>query len=203
MIVFARDVIACRCRTEVANDDDDGASTASRLRVERATEADLATLSPEHHDEPHREEMRARLRRGDRWIVGRLEGQIVHYFWLSVRRECAYPSLPGCVFTLSDDTGYGYDAWTRPDLRGRGIRRRTFVKELSLLRWMGKRYEASFFVAYQLEGATRSLGLAGISIEPVWRITLERDRTLRFQRLLDRDETLRPSPHANGHIIAG
>jgi len=200
MIVFAREVIACRCGTVVPDDDLGASELARSVRIERAGEADLVGLDREHHTEAHIDELRSRLRNGDHWVVGRLGQRIVHYFWLSLRRECSYPSLPGCTFTLEHDTAYGYDAWTHPDLRGSGIRRRTFLKELTMLREMGKRYEASFFVAYQLEGATRSLGRAGIVVEPVWRISLERDRTLRFDRLLAPDGTMWPAPGANGRV---
>jgi len=203
MIVFAREVIACRCGTHVPDEDPEASDLARSVRIERGTEGDLARLDREHHGDEHTDELRARLRSGDHWIIGRLGERIAHYFWLSVRSECSYPSLPGCTFTLDADTAYGYDAWTHPELRGSGIRRRTFLKELGLLREMGKRYEASFFVAYQLEGARRSLGRAGIVVEPVWRIALERDRTLRFEPMLGRDETMRPAPSANGRIISG
>lgn len=201
MIVFSRNVVACRSSTDVPDEDPEASAVAREVVVAPGSEADLDRLDPEHHDPPHVEEMRARLRRGDRFVTGRLGDRIVHYFWLSTRDECAYPSLPGCVFTLDADVGYGYDAWTHPSLRGAGIRRRTFLKELGMLRDLGKRHEASFFVAYQLEGAMRSLGRAGIVLEPVWRISLDGRRSLRFERLLARDETMRPSRSAGGRVI--
>jgi len=203
MIVFAREVYACRCGTDVPDDDPGASDLARRVRIERGSEADLALLDREHHDDAHLEELRGRLARSELWIVGRLDDRIVHYFWLTQQASCSYPSLPGCTFSLDADTGYGYDAWTHPELRGSGIRRRTFLEEMHLLKELGKRYEASFFVAYQLEGATRSLGKVGIVVEPVWRITLQRDRTLRFDPMLARDETMRPAPVANGQIIRG
>lgn len=203
MIVFAREVYACRCATDVPVEDPGASELALRVRIEHGGEADLASLDGDHHDDAHREELRARLRRGELWIVGRLDERIVHYFWLTQQASCSYPYLPGCTFSLDADTGYGYDAWTHPDLRGSGIRRRTFVREMQLLRELGKRYEASFFVAYQLEGATRSLARAGITVEPLWRITLQRDRTLLFAPMLGRDETMRPAPEASGRVIPG
>lgn len=202
MIVFSRNVVACRCGTDVPDEDPTASPVARSVVVEPGAKADLARLDPEHHDPSHLEEMRERLRRGDRLVVGRLGDRVVHYFWLSLRSEQAYPSLPGCTFTLGADTGYGYDAWTHPSFRGEGIRRRTFLKELRLLRGLGKRWEASFFVAYQLEGAIRSLGAVGIVVEPVWRIALGADRSLVFEPLLaEAGETMWPAPSANGRVV--
>jgi hypothetical protein len=47
-------------------------------------------------------------------------------------------------------------------------------------------------VKHQLEGAQRSLCLAGIVIEPVWHIRLLPDRTLVTERLAG-DESIRPA----------
>jgi hypothetical protein len=201
MIVFSRNVVACRCGTDVPDHDPDASPLARALVVAEGREEDLDRLDREHHDRPLVDEMRGRLRRGDRLVTGRLGDRLVHYFWLSTRAEQTYPSLPGCTFTLDADTGYGYDAWTHPSMRGAGIRRRTFLDELRILRGLGMRYEASFFVAYQLEGAIRSLGRAGVVVEPVWRIRLAESRSLVFEPLLARDETMRPSPAARGRIV--
>jgi len=102
------------------------------------------------------------------------------------------------VFELDARTGYGHDAWTHPALRASGIRRRSFLYELRQLRLLGKEYEASFFVAYQLEGATRSLARVGIVIEPLWKITLQRDRTLLFEQMTSTVESAWPAPEAAG-----
>src|SRR4051812_32373555 len=127
MIVFSREVYACRCGTDVPGEDSGASELARRVRIEPGREADLALLDRDHHDDAHREELRARLGRGELWIVGRLDDRIVHYFWLTQQASCSYPYIPGCTFSLDGDTGYGYDAWTHPELRGSGIRRRTFV----------------------------------------------------------------------------
>ena len=107
-----------------------------------------------------------------------------------MRPECSYPSLPGCVLALDAHTGYGYDAWTHPDLRGSGIRRRTFLKELRRLREKASATKRASSSPTSSKGATRSLGRVGIVIEPVWRITLERDRSLRYDLLLPRADSL-------------
>ena len=59
------------------------------------------------------------------------------------------------------------------------------MEELRLLADRGKEWEASFFVAHQLEGARRSLGLVGITIVPVWRAALGGDRRLSLTPLAD------------------
>src|SRR5438045_2792703 len=114
MIVFSREVIACRCGTDVPAEDPEAGEVARSVVIEQGGEADIATLDRDHHNDGHLDELRARLRAGDRFVVGRLGGRIAHYFWLSLRPACAYPSLPGCVFDLDAATGYGYDAWTHP-----------------------------------------------------------------------------------------
>jgi hypothetical protein len=102
-----------------------------------------------------------------------------------VRDRCEYPYLPGCAFALPPSFGYGYDAWTPPELRGAGLRRLAFAEELRVLSAAGRAWEASYFVAHQLDGARRSLAQAGIAVVPLWRITLAADRRLRAERLLD------------------
>jgi hypothetical protein len=200
MIVFSREVYAVRCGTDVPEDDPEASDLARRAVLLPGTVADLADLDRQHHGIEHVNDFRARLAAGERWTVARLEGRIVHYFWLSTAPRCSYPSLPGCVYELSARTGYGHDAWTHPSLRGSGIRRRSFLHELRQLRGLGKEHEASFFVAYQLEGATRSLAKVGIVIEPLWRIDLQRDRSLTHEQLTDRVESMWPAAEA-GRVI--
>src|SRR5688500_5622251 len=132
--------------------------------------------------------MRERLVRGDYWMIGEREGAMVTTTWLSRAPRAAYPSLPGCEIRLRPDTGYGYDAWTPPELRGQGLRRVAFSRELDILRreW-GLFWEASFFVKHQLEGARRSLALVGVTVVPLWRIWLKPDRTLGAEQLVDDD----------------
>lgn len=192
MIVFSREVYACRCHTHVRAEDPDASEIAKKALFRRGTAADLVALDPAHHDPSHLAELGQRLGAGETWTVAESDGRIVHYFWVSTARRCTYPSLPGCEFELCARTGYGHDAWTHPDLRGSGIRRRSFLYELGLLREMGRDYEASFFVAYQLEGATRSLAKVGIGVEPLWKIHLTKDRSLRFEALRRDMESMWP-----------
>jgi hypothetical protein len=124
--------------------------------------------------------------------VGDADGKIVTYTWLHTRSQVSYPSLPGCVFEVAADVGYGYDAWTPPELRGAGLRRRAFLEELHVLARLGRRWEASFFVKHQLEGATRSLALVGIEVVPLWRVTVNRDKTLNAEQLRE-DSSTRPA----------
>lgn len=203
MIVFAREVYACRCATDVPEEDPSAGEIARRVVLSPGTAADLGDLDPEHHSASHLEELRARLDAGEHWTVARLDSKIVHYFWISTAPVCSYPSLPGCVFELDARTGYGHDAWTHPSLRNSGVRRRSFLYELRKLREMGRDFEASFFVAYQLEGATRSLGRAGIVVEPLWKISLQRDRSLLFEQLTsDGRESAWPAKEAIGQVVS-
>lgn len=194
MIVFAREVFVCKCSTRVPDDDPNAEGIAKETRFFKGTEADLARLDRAHHNDAHRGELRQRLARGEHWVLGEAGGRIVTYTWLHERREIRYPSMPGCVFHVADDVGYGYDAWTPPDLRGGGLRRRAFLEELHVLERMGKHWEASFFVKHQIEGARRSLGLVGITIAPLYRVAVRRDKSLEVERLAaEGDESVRPA----------
>src|SRR5262249_41815156 len=129
---------------------------------------------------------------GEHWMVGEADGTIVTYTWLHERSRVEYPYLPGCAFDVAPDVGYGYDAWTPPELRKLGLRRKAFVEELHILERMGKKWQASYFLKHQLEGATRSLGLAGIEILPLWRVWLGQNRQLHVEKLRD-DDSARPA----------
>jgi hypothetical protein len=190
MIVFAREVFVCKCSTRVPDWNDPAAADAvQRMTFVRGGEADLERLPREHHDDKHIEELRAHLRRDEHWMVGELDGNIVTYTWLHGRPRIDYPYLPGCSFEVAGDVGYGYDAWTPPELRKLGLRRKAFVEELHILERAGKRWEASYFVKHQLDGATRSLASVGIEILPLWRVSLQRDRSLAVEKLIDDDST--------------
>ncbi len=192
VIVLAREVYVCKCSTDVPLDDPNASPEAKRVRWVQGTEADLARLPVEHHNAEHVEDLRTRLARGEYWVLG-LDGErVVSYTWLHSRRTIDYPYLPGCTFETAPDVGYGYDAWTPPELRGGGLRRVGFLVELHALKAMGMKWEASFFVKHQLEGATRSLGKAGIQIVPLWRVRLESGRTLSFENLAPGDTSTRP-----------
>ncbi len=107
---------------------------------------------------------------------------------MSIARDFDYVELPGCRFALRADVAYGHGAWTPPSLRGRGYRRRAFLEELRWLRQIDKKWEASVFIAAQLEPARRSLAPVGIRVEPLWRVTYGRDRRAAFERLGDGDD---------------
>ena len=139
MIVFAREVFVCKCPTRVPDDDPNANELARKMNFVKGSEADLARLDPAHHDPKHVEELRARLRRGEHWMVGEVDGQIVTYTWLHGRPQIDYPYLPNCSFHVAGDVGYGYDAWTPPELRGGGLRRRAFLEELHILERLGRK----------------------------------------------------------------
>jgi hypothetical protein len=197
MIVLAREVFLCKCSTEVASEPG-GSEGSENLRFVTGSEAHIDLLDRDHHNDDHIADFRARLARGEYWLVGLLGDRIATYTWLHTRSRCEYPYLPGCAFQLEDSFGYGYDAWTPPTLRGGGLRRAAFVEELRVLSSLGKAWEASFFVAHQLEGARRSLARARVKIVPLWRIALNRGgdptRRLTAERLTD-DDGARPEFH--------
>jgi hypothetical protein len=184
MIVLAREVFLCKCATDVP-DAPAADGVASDLRFVRGGAEHLTMLDPAHHTPGHVRELRGRLERGESWLVGLLGGLVATYAWSHTRAACEYPYLPGCAFDLPRDHGFGYDAWTTPERRGTGLRRRAFAEELRWLRSLGKQWESSFFVSHQLDGARRSLALAGVQIAPLWRVALGPDRLVAFERLND------------------
>ncbi len=192
MIVLARDVYLCKCATLVRPAE--SGDELPQVDWVKGGEAELALLDANHHSLDHAAELRQRLEGGEHWMVGVRGGRIVTYTWLRVARRIAYPYLPDCVFDVGPNLGYGYDAWTPPDLRGSGLRRAGFLEELRILRTqLGCAWELSFFVKHQLEGATRSLGGVGIDVLPLWRIQLGRDRALRFTCLVEGDNSAKPA----------
>jgi hypothetical protein len=197
VIVFAREVFVCKCSVNVPDKVDADAAElnelARRMSFVRGSEQELARVDPAYHDATHVAELRERLARGEWWMVGLVDGRIVTYTWLHTRSRVEYPYLPGCAFDVAPDVGYGYDAWTPPELRGGGLRRRAFLEELHILKSLGMRWESSFFVKHQLEGAQRSLAKTGIVIEPLWRVRLDAKRKLAVERLKD-DLSTRPAP---------
>jgi hypothetical protein len=193
VIVLAREVFVCKCATDVPRLDESATEEVKRVLWVKGDESHLAILPPEHHSPEHVEELRERLARGEHWVLGLLDGKVVSYTWLHKRRRIEYPYLPGCAFETAEDVGYGYDAWTPPELRGGGLRRTGFLEELHVLHEMGCKWEASFFVKHQLEGATRSLSKVGIHIVPLWRVQLQRDRKLSFEDLAPGDGSTQPA----------
>jgi hypothetical protein len=192
MIVLAREVCLCKCSTSVPSGRD---GETDGLRFVSGSERYLRLLDAAHHDEARRAEFRARLERSEHWLLGLVGDRVATYTWLHTRPRCEYPYLPGCTFSLPVDFGYGYDAWTAPALRGGGLRRAAFAQELRVLSRLGKAWEASFFVHYQLEGARRSLARAHIEVVPLWRVGLDRDgsgRRLAAARLARDDGGVRP-----------
>lgn len=187
MIVFAREVFLCKVSTRAQADDEAASDYAKQMQFRQGGLRDIELLPKEHHDEAHLAEMRERLTQQEHWVIGAVDGRIVTYTWLHTRDTLSYPSLPGCTYRLRKDTAYGYDAWTPPDLRGHGLRRRAFLEELHVLERMGMAWEASVFVKYQLEGAQRSLGQVGIEIVPLYRSFVGPNREVQHEKLADDD----------------
>jgi hypothetical protein len=188
MIVFSRELFVCRCSTDVPTDDPNASPLARSLRFVVGAEADLLRLDREHHNDDHVADFRARLARGEHWVLGLAGERVMTYTWDHTRELGDYPYLPGCAFHLAKGTAYGYDAWTTPDERGGGLRRRAFLEELRVLRDLGYAWQAHIFVKHHIEPAKRSLARVGIVIEPLWRVTLQRDRTLAAEKLAENAE---------------
>lgn len=191
MFDFNREVYICKCATSVSDDNPDDAKS-SQLHFVQGSEFDLARLSPEYHTVETLKEMRNRLQRGEYWMLGEVDHEIVTYTWLIRGPRFTYEYLPNCAFQLREDTAYGYGAWTPNHLRGHGYRRRAFLEELRILRSWDKKWEASVFIKQQLEGAKRSLALVGIEIIPLWRVNYTRQRTLIAEPLAGADDSTVP-----------
>lgn len=183
MFDLAREVFVCACATGVP---DENPPDTRALLFRHGGIDDLARLPD--HDAATMADMQARLARGDDWLVGELDGSIVTYTFLSIAQSFDYPALPGCTFALRADVGYGYGAWTPPPLRNRGYRRRAFLEELRWLRQIDKKWEASVFIAQQLDPARRSLAAVGIVVEPLWRVEYGREHRLTVERLGPADD---------------
>jgi len=191
VLLISRELYVCKCSTKV-DLPAAGADGEAGVHWLRGTEEHLALVSAEDHRPEQIDELRRRLDRGEYWVLG-LEGtRVVSYTWLHTRDVIDFPYLPGCTFRVAADVGYGYDAWTPPAERGRGLRRRGFLEELHVLAGMGMRWEASFFVKDQIEGATRSLASVGIDVVRLWRVQLHRDKGLVFERLAEGDDSTAP-----------
>ena len=189
--MISRDLFVCKCATSVPRLASGATRDVDGVRWLRGDEEHLSLLSPGEH-RPHQiEELRARLRRGEHWVLGVSEGHVVSYTWLHTRSTIDFPYLPGCTFRVAAGVAYGYDAWTPSELRGRGFRRRAFLEELHVLNEMGMEWEASFFAQHQIDGARRSLAMVGIDIIPLWRTRLV-GRTLSFERIAEADESAMP-----------
>lgn len=184
MAPFDREVFICKCSTAVPAGELGATGSAARIRWRRGSEADLARLDPRYHGDEDHELMSARLAHGRYWLLGEVDDRIATFTWLHHDDRATYPHLPNCEIRLRSDTGYGYDAWSHPDLRNQGLRRITFVEELHILRrtW-GVAWEASVFVDHQLAGGTRSLAAAGVAVVPLWRVWIDPDGTPRVERL--------------------
>jgi hypothetical protein len=197
MFDFNREVYICKCSTSVSDENPDDAQLA-KMKFVQGKDFDLARLSPQYHTVETLAEMRRRLDRGEYWMVGEVDGEIVTYTWLIRGPQFTYEYLPHCTFALRGDTAYGYGAWTPDHLRGHGYRRRAFLEELRILKSWGKAWEASVFIKQQMEGAKRSLGLVGIEIVPLWKVTYTRQRTLVAEPLAGNDDATMPLFDATG-----
>lgn len=167
MMAFSRVAYVCQCPTRVS----DPPTLDADLAVRRGDEADLARLPEELLPPGRLERLRARLRAGEIFVFGEHEGRVVSCTWLRRTGTFALHGLSDCLFRLAENAGYGYDAWTDPALRGRGLRRAVFAEELRILASLGAAWEVSYFVDHQLDGGRRNLAKIGVPLVPLWKIT--------------------------------
>jgi hypothetical protein len=201
VFLISREVFVCKCSTDVRLDDPDASEEVANVKWLRGGEEHLSLLSESDHKPAQIDELRARLARGEYWVLGLAGTRVVSYTWLHTRDVIDFPYLPGCTFRVAAGVGYGYDAYTPPDLRGGGLRRRGFLDELRVLKEMGMAWEASFFVQHQIEGARRSLGKVGIEIVPLWRVHLEHGNKLSFDRIAEGDDSAVPVEAEKGPSV--
>jgi hypothetical protein len=188
MFDFNREIYVCKCATEVPA----GASDQPAMRFGRGGVADLDRLSRQYHTDEVLTMMRARLARGEHWLLGEAGGEIVTYSFLVADPIFSYDYLPGCVFSLSSNAAYCYGAWTPDHLRGHGYRRRAMLEELRVVAAWGKRWLTYVFIKPHLPGVTRNLARLGIALVPLWKVTYTRERTLAATRLAGDDDTAVP-----------
>ena len=170
-MAFSRVAYVCKCSTRIP-DLDPEAPLAEGVRVRTGSEADLARLPAEIDPPGRRARLAERLALGEIFVVGEIGDRIVSCTWLRRGGVFTLHHLPDRPFRLALGIGYGYDAWTDPALRGRGIRRAVFAEELRILRRLGAAWEVSYFVDHQLEGGRRNLSRIGSSLIPLWKLTV-------------------------------
>src|SRR5260221_8200719 len=158
MTLFYREVVVCKFATELREVGDTPVSDGVRFR--RGAVSDFVRLDGTDATSARLGEFEGRLSVGEIWMIGEIGDRIVTYTWLQQEPEFSYPYLPGCVFAIRPAAAYGYDAFTAPDHRVLGLRRRAFVEELRWLDVLGKRWEVGVFIKAHLDGAIRSLSRA-------------------------------------------
>ena len=142
----------------------------SRLETRTATMSDLPALKKLVRRD-HAKEFKKNFNRGDTCIVTLLEDTIVAYVWVTAQDY--YDSYTRRTIHLAPGEGFGYDAYSRPDWRGKGIRTFLQAEERRKCREMGCRRFKFLIDEKVVDRAIRTWKAAGLEQEPVveWNIT--------------------------------
>jgi GNAT superfamily N-acetyltransferase len=179
MMAFSRVVYVCKCPTGSAL-----GGALDGLWVRAGTVADVDRLPAEISPPGRAAQLRARIEDGEILVVGEApDGRIASCTWIRRGGSFCLHHMPGRWFRLAEGVGYGYDAWTDPALRGRGIRRAVFAEELRMLAQLGCAWEVSYFVTPQLEGGRRTLARIGAPLAELWRVTARPDGSVALAEL--------------------
>lgn len=189
MMAFSRVAYVCKVPTQIAAQA--GSDASGRIRVRTGGAPDIERLPPELLSGGGRERLQRRLADGELFVVGELEGRLCSTTWLRPGGVFSLHHLPGKLFRLGDGVGYGHDAWTLPELRGRGLRLAVFAEELRILARLGLGWEVSYFVDHQLDGGRRNLARIGVPLIALWKIRVRPDGTLSLTALSE-DSSVTP-----------
>jgi GNAT superfamily N-acetyltransferase len=183
MMAFSRVAYVCKVPTQIPHQA--GHDPRGDIRVRTGSEADIHRLPAELLSSGGRERLQTRLADGELFVVGELEGRLVSSTWLRPGGVFSLHHLPGKTFRLGDGVGYGHDAWTDPEARGRGLRHAVFTEELRILARLGLGWEVSYFVDHQLEGGRRTLARIGVPLTPLWKLRVRPDGSLALTALAE------------------
>ena len=189
MMAFSRVAYVCKVPTQISAQA--GSDASGRIRVRTGGEPDIDRLPTELLSAGGRERLQRRLADGELFVIGELEGRLCSSTWLRPGGVFSLHHLPGKAFRLADGIGYGHDAWTLPELRGRGLRLAVFAEELRILARLGLAWEVSYFVDHQLDGGRRNLARIGVPLTPLWKIRVRPDGTLSLTALSE-DSSVTP-----------
>ena len=189
MMAFSRVAYVCKVPTQViAQAGHDGSGS---VLVRTGGEPDIDRLPAQMLSAGGRERLQRRLADGELFVVGELDGRLCSSTWLRPGGVFSLHHLPGKSFRLGEGVGYGHDAWTDPDVRGRGLRLAVFAEELRILARLGLGWEVSYFVDHQLEGGRRNLARIGVPVTALWKIRVRSDGSLALTALSE-DSSVTP-----------
>jgi GNAT superfamily N-acetyltransferase len=202
MMAFSRVAYVCKCPTRDGDPAPPEGGLPERVRVRTGTIADVDHLPEDVCPPGNAPRLRARFDAGETFVVGEIEDHVVSCTWLRSGGAFALHHLPGRSFRLAEGVGYGYDAWTHPAFRGRGIRRAVFAEELRILAQLGCAWEVSYFVAPQIDGGRRNLGRIGVPLVELWKVTAFPDGSVALAELSQDGAATPCFPYTRQELVA-